>query len=125
VSTPVGTREGVIDAYVSAWGLSDASERLVRLEGCYAADAIYCDPTVSVSGRAALSEHIARTQAAFRGMTLVRTSRINAHGSFARFGWQMRGADGKNLPESLDVVEFGADGRIVRVIGFFGPLRPL
>lgn len=122
---PAGPREAVIDAYISAWGVMDSTERLVRLESCYASDATYCDPTVSVSGRAALSEHIERTLAAFRDMTLVRTTRVNAHGSFARFGWQMRGADGKNLPECLDVVEFGADGRITRVIGFFGPLRPL
>jgi hypothetical protein len=40
----------------------------------------------------------------------------------ARFGWHVVEADGTALPEGLDVVVLDADGRIARVIGFFGPI---
>lgn len=119
------TREEAIDTYIAGWNTDDPAVRLSRLEASCAQGVIYCDPSATVAGLPALADHVARTRKSFPGCTLVRTTRINSHGSFARFGWQMRGPDGKNLPESLDVVEFGPDGRVVRIIGFFGPLRPL
>jgi len=41
------------------------------------------------------------------------------HHHFARFGWKRVLADGMSLPEGVDFVEVGPDGRMSRIVGFF------
>jgi len=55
----------------------------------------------------------------------VRTSAVDAHHGLARFAWRIVQADGSMLPEGIDFAEISAEGRIQRIMGFFGPLAPL
>ena len=56
------------------------------------------------------------------GARVVRTSGVDAHHHLARFAWHVVLADGTTLPDGLDLAELTPDGRIRRIIGFFGPL---
>jgi hypothetical protein len=47
------------------------------------------------------------------------------HHRLCRSNWRLVNAAGLQMPESVDFVELDRDGRIHRVVGFFGPLtRP-
>ena len=41
-----------------------------------------------------------------------------------RFLWRLVRADGTYGDESIDFGEVGPDGRLVKIIGFFGPAPP-
>ena len=87
-------------------------------------DCVYCDPSKLATGRAAIVAHIGEVQAAYPGGRVVRTSTVDAHHFACRFHWRMVKADGGELPESVDFVDFAKDGRIRHVTGFFGSLAP-
>lgn len=53
------------------------------------------------------------------------TTAVDTHHGVARYGWQLVGPDGSIAVAGLDVAEFAADGRLTRVVGFFGPLTDL
>lgn len=116
------TVEETVATYVAAWNEPDRSRRRALLEASVTADAVYVDPTVELRGIAALLDHIDGVQLRLPGSRLELTSAVNAHHGLARFAWRKVLADGTALPDSIDVVEIAADGRLSRVIGFFGPL---
>lgn len=47
------------------------------------------------------------------------------HDGYACSGWEIRQLEGGVLIEGTDFVTFAPDGRISRIVGFFGPLPPL
>lgn len=113
-----------IDRYCQAWSHPDPSRREELLADVWAAGASYTDPTVRLEGADALLTHIGRVQAGRPGARVVRTTDVDEHHGFARFGFQAIGTDGAILREGVDVAFMAADGtRIERIIGFFGPLK--
>ena len=53
-------------------------------------------------------------------------SQVDAHHGIARFAWRAIEANGNALPEGIDIAFFTPDGsRIERILGFFGPTKPL
>jgi hypothetical protein len=76
---------------------------------------------VHAEGLDDLLAHIDEVVARRPGATVIRASRVDAHHGLARFAWRVEQADGMALPEGLDLAELSADGRIRRIIGFFGP----
>ena len=39
-----------------------------------------------------------------------------------RYGWELVGPDGTVAVDGTDIVEIDDDGRLTRIVGFFGPL---
>lgn len=111
-----------IDIYCAAWSDPDPARRRAHLSEVWADDATYTDPTVHAVGIDALLAHIAGVVARRPGARVLRTSRVDVHHDLARFAWHVVLADATTLPEGLDVAELTADGRICRIVGFFGPL---
>lgn len=118
------TLENTIATYAAAWDEPDRDRRRALLEASVTADAVYVDPGVELRGVAALSGHIDAVSARYPGSRLELTTAVDTHHGIARFGWRKVLADGTLLPDSIDVVEIAPDGRLSRIIGFFGPLRP-
>jgi hypothetical protein len=112
-------------AYVAAWSEADEGKRQALLQICWAENGIYVDPTGEVSGREALVQHIGRLQQQFPEDRILLTSGVDEHHGQMRFTWVRVGPDGNRIREGIDVGEMGADGRLVRIIGFFGPLPPI
>lgn len=112
-----------VDRYCEAWSIADDAGRRALLESVWAPDATYTDPTAHVEGVDGLSTHIAGVRQQYPGAVIERTTAVDGHHGHARFGWQLRRADGSTLPEGIDIVDFNPDGRIARIVGFFGPLR--
>ncbi|MCO1654848.1 nuclear transport factor 2 family protein [Pseudonocardia humida] len=114
--------DDVIDTYCGAWSDPDPQRRRALLRSVWADGATYTDPTVHATGPDELLAHIDTVLARRPGAKVVRTSRVDVHHGLARFAWHVVQADGSTLPEGLDLAELTADGRIRRIIGFFGPL---
>jgi hypothetical protein len=107
--------------YMAAWNETDASAREALLEQCWGDHAVYVDPGVELSGREALSRHIAQVQAGRPGARLEFMSGIDSHHNVLRFLWRLVRADGTAGDPSIDFGEIGPDGRLVKIVGFFGP----
>ena len=117
--------EATVDAYCACWTEMPLREREACLTELLAPDVVYTDPSVETRGLAELAAHIARVVAERPGSRVLRTTSIDVHHGIARFGWCLEKADGTRLPAGLDVVWTDEAGRLSRILGFFGPLRPL
>lgn len=114
----------LIDTYCEAWSDPSPERRSALIDSVWAPGATYTDPTVHANGSAELLAHIARVLAKRPGARVVRISEIDAHYGIARFAWQVVEADGRALPEGIDIAFLSTDGsRIERIVGFFGPLK--
>lgn len=116
------TIEETVAAYAAAWDEPDRGRRQALLEASITADAVYVDPTVETRGIAALMDHIDAVRQRLPGTHLELTSAVDTHHGLARFGWRRVMADGTARPDSIDFVEIAGDGRLSRIIGFFGPM---
>ena len=114
----------VVATYAAAWGEPNREARQKLLEGVFAADGTYTDPTVDLANRAALVDHIGEFLKRTPGAKIEPTSVVDTHHGSLRFAWRMVLADGKVAAEGLDFGELSPDGRIRRIVGFFGPLKP-
>jgi hypothetical protein len=107
-------------AYAAAWNEPDAAARLELLERCWADDGAYLDPTVELRGRPALCRHISEVRAARPGARIELLSGVDLHHQVVRFLWRLVRADGSAGATSIDFGEVGGDGRLTRIVGFFG-----
>jgi hypothetical protein len=115
----------LIDLYCAVWGERDPGQRDAVLSEVWADGATYTDPTAHVAGRHQLVEHIGKVLERYPDSRIVRTSVLDSHHGLVRFTWKKVLADGKSLPEGIDIAEISKDGKLQRVIGFFGPLARL
>jgi hypothetical protein len=116
----------LIDRYCEVWTEIDSGRREELLKSIWAANATYTDPTVHTTGAAELLSHIGKVQASRHGAKILRTSAVDFHHGVARFAWHLLNADGRALPDVLDIAFLTPDGeRIQRIVGFFGPLKSL
>lgn len=116
--------DDIVAAYGASWNEPDEAARATLLDRSWADDGVYCDPTATVSGRAALVAHIGGFLATMPGHTIELVSGVDAHDDLFRFAWVMR-KDGEQILEGVDFGELAGDGRIKRIVGFFGPFPPL
>jgi hypothetical protein len=116
--------ERLIDAYCAAWSEFDAGRREQILRDIWADGATFTDPGDHAAGLVELVALIGRALSGRPGAKVVRTSAVDSHRGLARFAWRMVQADGTMLPEGLDFAEISANGKLLRIVGFFGPLAP-
>jgi len=114
----------IVAAYGAAWNEPDDARRAALLEQAWAGNGIYTDPTATADGRDALIAHIGGFHAMMPGHSIDLTSAVDTHGGFFRFAWVMRKGD-EIVIEGVDFGELAPDGRIRRIVGFFGPFPPL
>ena len=115
----------VVTAYGAAWNETDEAARRKLLDHGWADDGVYSDPTATVTGREALVAHIAGFHQQFPGARIDQASGVDEHDGWLRFAWTMVGADGSTVMDGFDAGELGPDGRLRRIVGFFGPFPPL
>jgi len=116
-----GKSAKIVTQYMAAWNEADPTARQSLLEQCWADGGVYVDPNAELTGRESLSEHISKVQAGRPGARLEFMSGIDVHHNVLRFLWRLVRADGTYGDTSIDFGEIGPDGRLIRIIGFFGP----
>jgi len=114
----------IVAAYGAAWNEPDEAKRTALLDKAWSDDGIYNDPTATAYGRDALITHIAGFHAAMPGHTIDLTSGVDTYDGVFRFAWVMRNGNEVTL-EGVDFGELAPDGRIQRIVGFFGPFPTL
>jgi hypothetical protein len=114
----------VVDAYLAAYGEPDPDVRAVRIEAAFAEDCRLIDPPAVGEGRAGVHGLADALQGQFPGHTLRRSTAVDAHHDHARYGWELVGPDGGVVLTGMDVASIAPDGRLERVVGFFGDLAP-
>ena len=113
----------VVAAYGAAWNEPDENARRALLQQSFADDGTYTDPTGHADGREALVAHIAGFHAMMPGHTIDMNSGVDVYGDVFRFAWVMRNGTEVAL-EGMDFGELASDGRVSRIVGFFGPFPP-
>jgi hypothetical protein len=108
-----------IDTYLEAYGEADSTRRLELIEQVWAADGQLVDPPLDAAGHDAISNMAAAVQGQFPGHRFRRSTDVDAHHGFARYGWELVSADGTVAVSGVDIAEVD-DARLRRVIGFFG-----
>jgi hypothetical protein len=116
----MSTTKETIDTYMAAWNEADASKRAKLIERCWAADGLYCDPMSDGRGRDALEGFIAGMHAQQPGAKIEMASGIDQHHNQVRFAWAFIDKDGKRAIEGIDVGELTDDGRLSRIVGYWG-----
>lgn len=111
-----------IDTYLEAYGEADATRRDSLIARVWADDGQLVDPPFDARGHDGISGMAAAVQEQFPGNTFRRVTAVDSHHGFARYGWELVGPDGAVTLAGMDVAEVGEDGRIRRVVGFFGML---
>jgi SnoaL-like protein len=115
--------EETIGAFDRAWNETDGEERLRLIEGALTEEAELVDPRAGLfQGRDAVAERLEGFQSRFPGARVDVSSEIDAHHGFARYAWTMRASDGSTILNGFDFIELADDGRIRRVVMFFGDL---
>jgi hypothetical protein len=109
-----------VATYGAAWNETDEGKRRELLTKSWSDDGVYMDPTGRADGRDALVAHIGGFQGMMAGHTISNTSAVDVHGNVFRFSWIMRNGD-EDVLEGMDFGELADDGRISRIVGFFGP----
>jgi hypothetical protein len=111
--------------YMAAWNEPDDTARGALLAQCWSDSGIYLDPNVALAGRDALATKIGEVLASRPGARLEFMSGIDVHHNMVRFLWRLVRADGTYGDTSIDFGEIGPDGRLVKIVGFFGPAPAL
>ncbi len=114
----------IVAVYGASWNETDDAKRTVLLEESWADDGVYRDPQGTAIGRAALVAHIGGFHAMFPGRSIDFASGVDVTEAGLRWAWVMHNGDAVEL-EGMDFGELAPDGRIQRIVGFFGPFPPL
>ena len=110
----------VDDAYSRAWNVRDRGERRELLERVWSDEAVYVDDEVpdGLIGRDALLGYIADSHTEMPGLVVSDPSAPKVLGGRMLVRWVANQGDEQRY-SGADVVEFGPDGRIVRVTNFY------
>ncbi|HTN81148.1 MAG TPA: hypothetical protein VMK16_15835 [Acidimicrobiales bacterium] len=112
----------VVDAWLEAYAEEDTDRRMKLIHQAWSPEGRLVDPPLEGVGHAGLSEAADLVNTHYAGHTFRRTTGIDAHHEFVRYGWELVGPDGSVAVAGTDIGELAADGRLLRVTGFFGDL---
>jgi SnoaL-like domain len=115
----------VVDTYLAGLNEADGARRAELVRTAWAEEGMFWDPLAEAVGHEQIAGLADAVQQMFPGARFARTSGVDAHHGFVRFGWSLQGADGAAIVEGVDVGLVGDDGRLTRVVGFFGDLAPM
>jgi hypothetical protein len=114
------TPDSAVSDYCAAWSVADRGARDRLLARVWAADGVYSDPEPTLAkGRAALSDVIANFQRHYPGAHF-RCSAPQMHHRAMRVTWILLRPDGSQVTHGVDIYDMARDGRIQRIVGFFG-----
>lgn len=114
-----------IFAYVQAWAAQDTEAARALLSKCWTDESEIIGPGYHVKGLNAVCGEIERFHRKHPGFKAIATSSFDSHGRWTRFTIAMVDPEGKATHEGWDIVEQDDQGKIRKVITFWGALsRP-
>ncbi len=106
---------------LAAWNERDPAEVRGHLDRALAPDVEFIDPSIETNGIDEFEANVHEVHGRIPGAVYERTSGVDSHHRLHRYSWQIS-RDGEVLLPGFDVTEVDDDGKVTRVLGFFGPL---
>ncbi len=95
------------------------------LERGFTSDGTYTDPLSHVESRDDLSRLIGGFLQKFSGAKIIPISHSDLHHGMIRFAWRFVNGEGKTVNEGTDFWMLSEEGKLRKIVGFFGPAKPL
>ena len=114
--------QAVINIYDRAWNAPDNDSRLSLLDAALSDDCELIEPNGRFEGRQEILDRITGFAHRFPGARVKIVTNVDTHSGFARYGWEIVDPKGDLVLEGIDVVEASLDGKIQKVLMFFGRL---
>jgi hypothetical protein len=112
------------DHMLAAWNERDMNRVRGHLEAALTPDVTFIDPTIETHGLAQFERNVRDFRAKYPLAILRRASAVDSHHNLHRYSWEIL-IDGKVVLLGFDVAQTATDGKVCRVLGFFGPLTRL
>ena len=120
----MSAEHSVIDRMLDVWNEKNPDLVLDRLSAVLSEDVVFTDPTITTHGLVEFEANVRGFRAKYPHAVISRTSGIDAHSNLHRYTWQIS-MNGKAVLSGFDVSEHNSEGKICKVLGFFGALPPL
>ena len=114
-----------IDDHLAGYCEPDPAKRRELLAGAWVDGGVLLDPPMDATGVEAIAGLTDVVLQHYPDHRFRRTSEVDTHHDHARYAWELVGPDGTVAVAGLDVATLDADGRLTRIIGFFGELPAL
>ena len=111
-----------VDTHLNAYCEPDPGTRAELLAAVWAPTGSLIDPPFDGQGLDAIAGMADVLLTHYAGHTFRRTTDVDTHHNLGRYGWELVGPDGTVAVAGTDVVEFDTEGRIERIVGFFGSM---
>jgi hypothetical protein len=115
----------VVDKHLAGYCEPDPAVRTELIAAAWAETASLIDPPFDGSGRDGIAAMTDVVLTHYAGHTFRRTTDVDTHHQFGRYGWALVAPDGAVAVSGTDFIEFNDDGRLVRIVGFFGDQAPV
>lgn len=120
----ITTLTDTIDAHLEGYAEPDRDRRVELLTRAWNPDGRLVDPPMEATGIDGIADLADAVLSHYPGHRFERTTEVDAHHGFARYGWNLTGPDGTVAVNGTDIAEIGADGKLAGIVGFFGDLTP-
>jgi hypothetical protein len=117
--------DAVLHAYAALWAERDRARRAALIALSLTEDADILGNGYRFVGHAQIDAEVERFHRHDVGARAVLASGVDAHHDVARFAVAVLDAGGKVVARGEDIVQLAADGRIRRVMTFWGELPPV
>lgn len=115
-------KKAMWETYARAWKEASAAAKAAALQECVAADCVYTDPLTVARGHEELIRYMLDFHKQVPGGHFPLTYFLDHHNvSIAR--WNMAAGDGSVIGEGMSYGQYGQDGKLVAMTGFFEPPR--
>ena len=111
----------VLQRMLAMWNERDVEKVRGYIDQIFAEDVCFIDPGNSIVGHDAFETMVRAFRARFPDADLSHSSGLDEHHGLVRYHWEIH-QNGELLMPGFDVAEIDSEGRVSRVLGFFGPI---
>jgi len=111
-----------LDKMLAAWNATEDAEIHELTDEAMEHNVHFVDPNHNIIGKAAFVAMVHAVHQTIPGAVYSRVSRVDVQNNHCRYHWAIH-KDGQLIMPGFDVTEVNDAGKIVKVIGFFGPLE--
>lgn len=112
----------IIDTHLAGYAEPERAKRAELIAEAWNEDGVLLDPPFDGAGHAGIAGMVDVLLQHYPDHRFERTTDVDAHHDHARYGWALVAPDGATAVEGVDFAELDGDGKLVRVVGFFGGL---
>ncbi len=118
----ISAHQATWETYTQSWSETDAKAQQQLFEQSLSPDCVYTDPMLQTTGYAQLAGYMAGLQKDLPGARFV-TTRFVSHHDRSLAHWNMLDGNGNTVAPGISVGQYGADGRLKQMTGFYEPAK--